>query len=180
MKFSKEDLDEFVEDVFTVFLDNHYDYGGYLHIHPRKMDGYLRKGLVRFLEYHGLGDYNDMKTASAKAKGRSLAQKIAILLRTVAGLGQGDVHVTSSGTTGPDITFSDLGTNEWPFAIECKKHASFAVYQHYKQAVGHAKKYGGEPLLIIEADRSEPLVVVDAEWFFRAWAILNYEARQKR
>jgi hypothetical protein len=114
-----------------------------------------------------------MKTKSAKAKGRSLATKVATWLRQVGGLDPRDVSVTPSGVTGPDITFSALGANVWPFAIECKKHAKFAVYEYYDQAVEHSNDYSGIPLLIIEANRRRPLVVVDAQWFFNAYARLS-------
>jgi len=110
-----------------------------------------------------------MKTASAKAKGRSLAKKIVGWLVRLGGLSDKDVHATNSGVTGKDITFSQVGASIWPFAIECKKHAAFAVYQHYDQAASNAEE-GEQPLLIIEANRREPLVVVDAQWFFRMYA----------
>lgn len=110
-----------------------------------------------------------MKTASAKAKGRSLAKKIAAWLVECATLDPKDVQVTSSGVTGPDVTFSKAGADFWNLAIECKKHASFAVYQHYDQAKDHV--VGEEiPVLFIEANRREPLVVMDAEDFLYIYA----------
>lgn len=108
-----------------------------------------------------------MKTASAKAKGRSLAKKIAEWLVVLGNLGPRDVHATNSGVTGKDITFSEAGRAKWPLAIECKKHASFAVYKHYDQACENADE-DEIPVLVIEANRREPLVVVDAEVFFEA------------
>lgn len=110
-----------------------------------------------------------MKTASAKAKGRSLAKKVATWLVNLGGLATQDVHATNSGVTGADITFSAAATRLWPFAIECKKHAAFAVYAHYDQAVAHAGATGLVPIAIIEANRRKPLVVVDAEWFFEQY-----------
>ena len=113
-----------------------------------------------------------MKTASAKAKGRSLAKKIAECLVRIGGLDIRDVRVTSSGVTGADITFSPLGASIWPFSIECKKHARFSIYEHFDQAVSNTKE-GQIAALIIEANRREPLIVLDATSFLQMWRDLQ-------
>lgn len=112
-----------------------------------------------------------MKPSSAKAKGRALATKVAGWLRSMGGFSDADVRVTPSGVNGPDVQLADAARAFWPFAIECKKYATFAVYQHYDQAVATAK--GAEPIVVIEGNRRKPLVVVDAEFFFRNWALLE-------
>jgi hypothetical protein len=108
-----------------------------------------------------------MKTSSAKAKGRSLAKKVAEWLRVLGDLGPLDVQPTSSGVTGADVYLSEAGVAKWPLAIECKKHAAFAVYTHYDQAAAYAGKF--TPVVVIEANRRKPLVVVDAELFFNVY-----------
>jgi hypothetical protein len=83
-----------------------------------------------------------------------------------------DVRVTSSGVTGADITFSRVAAEAWPFAIECKKYAKFAVYEHYDQAVANTQE-GQTTLLVIEANRREPLVIMDAAHFFQLYRDLQ-------
>ena len=78
--------------------------------------------------------------------------------------------MTPSGVNGPDVQLGAEAARFWPFAIECKKHAAFAVYQHYDQAREGMRPGDIQPVLVIEANRREPLVVVDAEWFFGMWA----------
>ena len=109
-----------------------------------------------------------MKTSSAKAKGRSLAKKVAEWIINLGGLSPLDVYATSSGVTGPDVILSQRAFERFPLAIECKKHAAFAVYSHYDQCEKYAGK-NREPVLVIEANRRKPLVVVDAETFFNVY-----------
>lgn len=106
-----------------------------------------------------------MKTASAKAKGRALAKKVREIILGYPGLAPGDVTVTPSGVTGPDLQLSPKALESFPFAIECKKHAAFAVYAHYEQCRDYCPN-NLYPVLVIEANRKNPLVVVDAELFF--------------
>jgi hypothetical protein len=112
-----------------------------------------------------------MKTKSAKAKGRSLSTKVQKLLLDASQihhleLTEGDFIVTSSGETGVDVKISPRAHEYFPYSIECKKHASFSVYKHYDQAVSN-KQEGSIPILVIEANRRKPLVILDAETFFR-------------
>lgn len=104
-----------------------------------------------------------IKTASCKNKGRRLQQWVRDrILEQYPTLSPDDVRSTSMGSSGEDVLLSPAARNLMPFSIECKAHASFAVYQHYKQAQGNSKQY--EPLLIIKANREKPLAIVDADW----------------
>lgn len=76
------------------------------------------------------------------------------------------------GATGVDVLLSDAAVKCFPFAIECKSHASFAVYKHYEQAVEN-KTEDTTPLLVIKQNRAEPLVVLSLEDFMEL-----YESRQ--
>ena len=104
-----------------------------------------------------------MKTSSAKAKGKKLQNKVRDkLLETFPQLEENDVISQIMGASGEDIVLSPAARKLIPFSIECKKHKSFSVYNHYDQAASQNK---GEALVIIEADRRKPLVLVDLDTF---------------
>jgi hypothetical protein len=104
-----------------------------------------------------------MKPSSCKAKGRSFQQKVATwLLAKFPTLQPDDIRSCSMGSGGEDLQLSPAARLLIPHQIECKKHKSFAVYGLYDQARKHGKH---EPLLIIEADRREPLAVVNLAYY---------------
>jgi len=104
-----------------------------------------------------------MKTQSAKAKGRKLQQVVRDgVLERFPSLEPDDVRSTSMGAGGEDVQLSPAARRLFPYQVECKSLASFAVYKHYEQATGH-NEY--EPLLVIKQNRSKPLAVVDLEHF---------------
>jgi len=106
-----------------------------------------------------------LKTSSAKAKGRNLQKWTRDkLLSLFASLTTGDVRSTSMGASGEDIQLSPLARQCIPYQIETKAHASFAIYKHYEQAAEHGEH---EPLLVIKGNHKKPLVVLDAEQFFK-------------
>ncbi len=80
-----------------------------------------------------------------------------------------DVRSVSSGAGGEDVLLSQAAKRAFPFAIECKSHASFAVYKHYEQAQSHVR--GPElPMLVIKQNRSEPLVCLSLDHFLEVYA----------
>jgi len=104
-----------------------------------------------------------MKTSSAKSKGRALQNKVRDkLLETFPELEDGDVRSCPMGSTGEDIILSPAARKLIPYSFECKKHKSFSVYKHYDQAVAQKK---GEAVVVIEADRRKPLVILDLNTF---------------
>ncbi len=80
------------------------------------------------------------------------------------------------GASGTDVLLSSAAKECFPYAIECKSRASFAIYKDYAQAVEHSKKEHTEPLLVIKANNKQPLVVLDAEFFIE----LMYELTCRR
>lgn len=105
-----------------------------------------------------------MKPSSAKAKGRRLAQWLkAEILRNYPALKPDDIGVTSSGTTGEDITLSPAARDAVPFQFECKNRKAFSICRDFDQAVGHGDR---EPVLVIKENRGEPLVLIKAQTFF--------------
>lgn len=103
-----------------------------------------------------------MKTSSAKAKGRTLQQKVRdLILKAFPSLKEDDVRSTSMGNQGEDVQLSPAARSLFPFTVECKSYAKFAVYQHYEQAKSH--KDGYIPLLVIKANYKEPLAVLSLD-----------------
>jgi hypothetical protein len=68
------------------------------------------------------------------------------------------------GAGGEDVLLSAAARKLVPFQIECKNKEKQAVYTMYKQASEHGSH---EPLLIVKENYADPLVVVDAQLFFK-------------
>jgi len=111
-----------------------------------------------------------VKTQSAKAKGRKLQQWVRdLILHNHPSLDESDVRSTSMGAGGEDVQLSKAARNLVPLSIECKSRASYAFYKDYDQAVVNAPK-GAEPILIAKANHRMPVVIVDAEYFFKIFS----------
>lgn len=108
-----------------------------------------------------------MKTSSAKAKGRRFQQFVRdLILRLHPTLEPDDVKSTSMGAPGEDIQLSPAARKLVPFSIECKSRASYAFYKDLDQAYTNAPK-GTQPILVAKANHRDPVVIVDAEYFFK-------------
>jgi hypothetical protein len=106
-----------------------------------------------------------MTPQSAKSKGRRLQQWVRNQLLIMSPeLEEDDVRSTSMGNGGEDVQLSPAARKIFPIQIECKNKAKYSVYKDYKQASEHGDH---TPILVIKQDHSNPLVVVDALWFFR-------------
>lgn len=116
-----------------------------------------------------------MKTASAKAKGRKLQQDVRdMILKYSPSLTKDDVRSTSMGNSGEDVQLSQAARKQYPVSIECKSRASYAFYKDYDQAVVNAPE-GTEPILVARANHRAPVVILDADWFFK-----NFPKRIRR
>lgn len=108
-----------------------------------------------------------MKTQSLKAKGRKLQQWVCgVILHNHPSLEPDDVKSTAMGQGGEDVQLSPAARKLIPVSIECKARANIACYSWYRQAEANCPK-GAEPIAVIKANREKPLVVVDAEYFFK-------------
>jgi hypothetical protein len=108
-----------------------------------------------------------MKTSSAKAKGRNLQNWVKDLLLSIGeGLEPDDVTSRSMGSNGEDVLLSPTARKQFPVSIECKSLAAFAGYKHLEQAEANAKT-GHQPVAVVKANRKAPIVLVDAEYFFK-------------
>jgi len=104
---------------------------------------------------------------SAKAKGRNLQKWTRDkLLEFSDGLEPDDVKSTSMGAGGEDVQLSPAARRQWPISIECKAKKAFAFYKDYDQAKANCPD-GAEPILVCKGDRKKPMVIVDAEYFFK-------------
>lgn len=105
-----------------------------------------------------------MKSQSAKNKGRLLQkQVVATILAAFPQLKPDDVTSRSMGAGGEDVLLSPAAREVFPFSVECKSNARFAVYKHYTQAQENAKE--NKPLVVIKQNRSKPLVLLSLEDF---------------
>lgn len=106
-----------------------------------------------------------MRTSSAKAKGRKLQQTVRdAILDLHPELTKDDVRSTSMGATGVDVQLSAAAKRLFPWSVECKSHASMAVYNLYLQARENTEE-GTRPLLVVKQNHSDPLVVLSLEDF---------------
>jgi hypothetical protein len=112
-----------------------------------------------------------LKTSSCKAKGRRCAQEAKALLHAHAPtLEDGDIIVTPSGVTGPDLLLSPAAAKIYNFATECKNVESLNIWKAYEQAEAHAvsvKHRTATPIVFFKRNRSKLLVCISAEDFVR-------------
>ena len=108
-----------------------------------------------------------ISVASAKGKGRRLQQWVRdTILSLFHELEPDDVKSTSMGASGEDIQLSPAARRLLPISVECKSYAKVGVYKWYDQAISNCPA-GSEPVLVVKMDRKKPLVVVDADHYFK-------------
>ena len=106
---------------------------------------------------------SNLKTSSAKAKGRKLQQWFAQLMVDTLKLHEEDLESRPLGSQGEDIIMGRESREKFPYSIECKNQEAVNVWKAYEQASENCKGY--EPLVVIKRNRHKPLVLVDAEHF---------------
>lgn len=89
-----------------------------------------------------------------------------MLLLYAPTLSLGDVKSTAMGQGGEDVQLSPAARKVYPLSIECKARAAFAFYKDYEQASKNCPE-GSEPILVCRGDRKKPVVIVDAQYFFK-------------
>jgi len=107
-----------------------------------------------------------MKVQSGKAKGRRLQNWVRdLLLQKYHSLEPDDIRSAPMGVNGEDIQLSPLARKLLPVSIECKSNKKMALYSWYDQAKSNTPK-GCEPIVIAKGDRKNPVVIIDAKYFF--------------
>lgn len=100
-----------------------------------------------------------ISTASRKAKGRLLQQKVRdALLRLHPSLTQDDIRSCPMGSVGADLQLSPNAKRLIRFDIECKKRAKIALL--YEAMIQARRDNLRTPLVVVEADRKRPLAVM--------------------
>jgi hypothetical protein len=106
-------------------------------------------------------------TSSSKQKGRLLQQWVRDkILQYNPSLQADDVKSTSMGASGEDVQLSPAARNQLPVSIECKSYANMVFYKWYEQCVNNCPK-DCEPIVVAKANRKKPVVIIDAEYFFK-------------
>jgi hypothetical protein len=119
-----------------------------------------------------------MKVASKKNKARRLQQWVRdVILLQFPLLNSRDVKSAPMGVPGADIQLSTVAKDLLPYAIECKNTERFNLWKSYEQAQNHAKSEDDdlEPVVIVKRNRSKPLAIVDADYFFNLRHRDSYE-----
>ena len=106
-----------------------------------------------------------MNTASRKAKGRRLQQQFMKLLIEKLDIDPEDIESRSMGSQGEDLIMARAARKKFPCSTECKNRESINIWKSYEQAKENAGDY--EPIVVIKRNNTEPLVLVDADYFVR-------------
>ena len=107
----------------------------------------------------------NMKTQSAKAKGRRLQQWFRDLLIEKLDVHPEDIESRSMGAGGEDLIMARAARKKFPYSIECKNQENVNVWKAYEQAEENSGKY--EPIVVLKRNNTKPLVLVDADYFVR-------------
>ena len=106
-----------------------------------------------------------MKTQSAKAKGRRLQQWIRDQLIEKLLVDEQDVESRSMGASGEDLIMARDARRKFPYSIECKNVEKVNVWEAYEQATSNSNNL--EPMVVLKINQKKPLVLIDAEHFFK-------------
>jgi len=115
-----------------------------------------------------------IKVSSAKAKGRWLQDWVAKRIGELLNLewGHEDYHLIEPrpmGQAGTDVILRGKARDKFPFGIECKSGQNIGWQAAVRQARENAKKgkYEGWLLFLKTKEFQKPIVMFDAETFFR-------------
>jgi hypothetical protein len=106
---------------------------------------------------------------AAKSKGRELQKWVCEKVAELTGLSHGPDEPISSrpmGQSGTDVRLDTVACTLFPFSVECKRCESWAVHQWIEQAKQNQMP-DTDWLLVAKRNRKPPVVIIDAEVFFR-------------
>ena len=108
-----------------------------------------------------------MKTASSKAKGRRLQNKIRDLLieHFSDKLEDDDIRCAIMGESGEDLKLSPAARKLIPYSIECKNQEKLNIWDSLEQAEVNSNGY--TPILIFKRNRSKTYAVVELNNFLK-------------
>lgn len=115
------------------------------------------------------------KIKSRKAKGRKLqqwvAQKVSLLINLPCGPDE-QIASREMGQGGCDVRLIGEARTLFPWSIECKNQESWAVHKWIQQAQDNQMP-GTDWLLIAKRNRTEAVVVLDADVFFSLLRLIS-------
>jgi hypothetical protein len=108
-----------------------------------------------------------MNTATRKAKGKRLQKYVCnLILKYHSMLSDIDVKSIRMGRKGEDIQLSEKAKKLVPYSIECKNQEKMKyIWDAYEQAESNSNDM--EPMVVLKINKKRPLVLVDAEHFFK-------------
>jgi len=108
-----------------------------------------------------------MKTASSKAKGRRLQNKIRDLLieHFSNELEDDDIRCAIMGESGEYLKLSPAARKLIPYSIECKNQEKINIWDSLEQAEVNSNGY--TPILIFKRNRSKTYAVVELNHFLK-------------
>jgi len=110
----------------------------------------------------------NIKTQSAKAKGRKLQQWVCEKISELTGIPWGKDEMIASreaSQSGTDVRLIGKAKRKFPFSVECKWQERWDVPAWIEQAKANQVE-GTDWLLVIKKRRKKPVIVMDAERFF--------------
>ena len=108
-----------------------------------------------------------MNTATRKAKGKRLQKYVCnLILKYNSILKDQDVKSIRMGRKGEDVQLSEKAKKLIPYSIECKNQEKMKyLWEAYEQALNNSNNL--EPMVVLKINQKKPLVLVDAEHFFK-------------
>jgi hypothetical protein len=112
-----------------------------------------------------------IKASSKREKGQRLQRLIAEKISKLLGIPWGKDELIASresGQQGTDVRLIGKALKEFPFSIETKNQETWSIPKWTKQAKENQKK-GTDWLLICKKNRTDPVVIMDVEVFFKLY-----------
>ncbi len=110
-----------------------------------------------------------IKISSAKAKGRKLQQWVCQQISDLTGITCGKDELIDSremGQSGVDVKLIGEAKFQFPYSVECKSQEAWSIPEWVKQAKANQKEET-DWLLVCKRSNEKPIIIMDAEEFFR-------------
>jgi hypothetical protein len=124
-----------------------------------------------------------VKTRSAKNKGARLQKWVAEKISKLLGIPCGKDELISSremGQSGTDVRLIGRAKKLFSYSCECKNCESWSFPKWIKQTKANQEK-GTDWLLVVKNNHHEPIVVMDAEVFFKLQSkLIKLKEKSKR
>ena len=118
-----------------------------------------------------------MNTSTRKAKGKRLQKYVCnLILKYNSVLSDTDVKSIRMGRKGEDVQLSKKARELIPYSIECKNQEKMKyLWDAYEQAVNNSNNL--EPMVVLKINNKKPLVLIDAEHFFKLQSNINLKIK---